>query len=356
MKKNRMMRLASILLVCVLLTTSVISGTFAKYTTQDSASDMARVAKWGVELQVVGNLYGETYADKDNGNVIYADNASEKFSVQSKAATDDVVAPGTKNEDGFTFSLQGTPEVAGEVTATLVHENVYLNAGKYGIMVQVPADVIDAENYNEFYVAGSNELWTGTKGGTYTLAGATFDSSATYFTLEDYVDLTANYYPVEYAMIGTGSTVTSYNTGYNEDLTVNTLANISEIIGSFFGTTITNESLVDGRTSKTYSGTTFLPNADLQTVVQLGNQEINWKWDFCQETTECGDGNAACNACKADTILGNLMAGTALNGEVVKVEVGGTTAKAPVAAEGAQLNDFNLESYFSIDITVTQVD
>ena len=31
MKKNKMMRLAAILLVCVLMTTSVISGTFAKY-------------------------------------------------------------------------------------------------------------------------------------------------------------------------------------------------------------------------------------------------------------------------------------------------------------------------------------
>lgn len=353
MKKNRMMRLASVLLVLTLLSTSVVSGTFAKYTTQDKADDVARVAKWGVELQVVGNLYGETYADKDNDNVIYADNASEKFSVQSKAATDDVVAPGTKNKDGLTFSLQGVPEVSGEVTATLVHENVYLNAGKYGVMVQVPTDVINAENYNEFYVAGSNELWTGTKGGTYTIAGDTFDSDATYFTLEDYVELAVNYYPVEYAMIGTGSPATSYNTEYTGALTIDTLAGLSEVIGTCFGNA-GETTIVGGRTTKTYSGTKFVPNQDLQTIVKLGNQEINWKWDFCQESPECKGGNSACNACKADTILGNLMAGTALNGEVVKVEE--TTAEAPVPAEDANLNDFNLESYFSIDITVTQVD
>lgn len=353
MKKNRMMRLASILLVCVLMTTSVISGTFAKYTTQDAANDTARVAKWGVELQVVGNLYGETYADKNNGNVIYADNASDKFSVQSKAATEDVVAPGTKNEDGFTFSLQGIPEVSGEVTATLIHENVYLNTGNYGVMVQVPDGVIDAENYNEFYVADSNELWTKNNDGTYTLAVATFDPSATYFTLEDYVELTANYYPVEYAMIGTGSTVTSYNTEYTGALTIDTLAGLSDVIGKCFGDAGTSE-LSDGRTTTTYSGTKFIPNADLQTIVKLGNQKINWKWDFCQEDTECANGNDACNTCKADTILGNLMAGTALNGEVVKVT--DDTATAPVAATGTELQDFNLESYFSIDITVTQVD
>ena len=48
MKRNKMMRIASVLLVAVLLSTCVISGTFAKYTTSNSATDSARVAKWGV--------------------------------------------------------------------------------------------------------------------------------------------------------------------------------------------------------------------------------------------------------------------------------------------------------------------
>ena len=61
MRKNKMMRLASSLLVAVLITTSTISGTFSKYTTQDKASDAARVAKWGVELQVAGDMYGLNY-------------------------------------------------------------------------------------------------------------------------------------------------------------------------------------------------------------------------------------------------------------------------------------------------------
>ena len=51
MKKNKMMRAASALLVAVLLTTSVISGTFAKYITEDKGSDEARVAKWGVVIE-----------------------------------------------------------------------------------------------------------------------------------------------------------------------------------------------------------------------------------------------------------------------------------------------------------------
>ena len=50
MRNNRMMRAASALLVAVLLTTSTISGTFAKYVTEKEVSDTARVAKWGVEI------------------------------------------------------------------------------------------------------------------------------------------------------------------------------------------------------------------------------------------------------------------------------------------------------------------
>ena len=76
MKKNRMMRLASGLLVAVLMTTSMISGTFAKYVTTASASDNARVAKWGVTLAANGLLYSEVYDDVANGNDGNADSTS----------------------------------------------------------------------------------------------------------------------------------------------------------------------------------------------------------------------------------------------------------------------------------------
>lgn len=50
MKKNKIMRIASVLLVAVILTTCAISGTFAKYVTSGSGSDTARVAKFGVTV------------------------------------------------------------------------------------------------------------------------------------------------------------------------------------------------------------------------------------------------------------------------------------------------------------------
>ena len=105
MKKNVMMRVASVLMVAVLLTTCAISGTFAKYVTSDDASDSARVAKFGVVVTADGSLFENAYKDTPvdpldaSATVVAGDSA-------------DVVAPGTKNADSaFKFSITGTPEV-----------------------------------------------------------------------------------------------------------------------------------------------------------------------------------------------------------------------------------------------------
>lgn len=109
MKKNRMMRLASVLLVCVLLTTSVISGTFAKYVSDAEASDTARVAKWGVVVTATtDNIFDTKYAKNP------AETYTGAWSVD--AGSDDVVAPGTTKVDLTDLTLSGTPEVAARVT------------------------------------------------------------------------------------------------------------------------------------------------------------------------------------------------------------------------------------------------
>ncbi len=86
MKKNKFMRLASALLVLTLLSTCAISGTFAKYTSSNNASDSARVAKWGYGTSTVvfADLFSATYT-----NV----NADAK-----------VIAPGTEGNATFTFA------------------------------------------------------------------------------------------------------------------------------------------------------------------------------------------------------------------------------------------------------------
>ncbi len=103
MKKNVMMRAASALGVAVLLSTCVISGTFAKYTTSATGSDTARVAKWGVEITANGTMFAESY-DKDA--------AEASLTVKSETK---VVAPGTKGELA-NATITGTPEVKVKVS------------------------------------------------------------------------------------------------------------------------------------------------------------------------------------------------------------------------------------------------
>ena len=102
MKKNKMMRIASALLVAVILTTCAISGTFAKYVTSGNGSDVARVAKFGVTVTGTADTFKETYAKNDTGFTLAANTV---------VSTEDVVAPGTSGSMAA-FTLTGTPEVA----------------------------------------------------------------------------------------------------------------------------------------------------------------------------------------------------------------------------------------------------
>ena len=110
MRKNKMMRTASGLLVATLLTTSVISGTFAKYTTEATGRDSARVAKFGVEITAHGTMFADEY-DTDDQDVA----ATITKSVVRSGVEDAVVAPGTKG-DLANATITGKPEVAVRVT------------------------------------------------------------------------------------------------------------------------------------------------------------------------------------------------------------------------------------------------
>ena len=103
MKKNKMMRLASGLLVAVLITTSTISGTFAKYTTDATATDTARVAQWGIVITAEADAATNTLFGKNYTDVV--------------STSDDVVAPGTSGTLS-TFTVAGTPEVNFKTTYT----------------------------------------------------------------------------------------------------------------------------------------------------------------------------------------------------------------------------------------------
>lgn len=109
MKKNVMMRLASFLLVAVLISTSAISGTYAKYVTSGESKDMARVAKWGVVITGQADMFKTEYGSNTSG-IAY----NTVVSADTIHGRNRLLAPGT--EGTLTdIAMSGTPEVAVEV-------------------------------------------------------------------------------------------------------------------------------------------------------------------------------------------------------------------------------------------------
>ena len=102
MKKTKLMRAALLLLVLTLITSCFVGGTFAKYTTSKTGSDIARVAKWGVKITAEGTTFATTYT---------TDDTSVTGIANSVVSTEDVVAPGTSGKMAA-VKLSGTPEVA----------------------------------------------------------------------------------------------------------------------------------------------------------------------------------------------------------------------------------------------------
>ena len=129
MKKNKMMRLASILLVCVLLSTSMISGTFAKYTTSIDSSDTARVAYWGFQSTNSMDLSGLFAASYDN---VKAENLK------------DVMAPGTQGSAKFQFAYDENVTVNGSEYTMKAPEVAY----NFTITVEASCDELIKNNKN----------------------------------------------------------------------------------------------------------------------------------------------------------------------------------------------------------------
>lgn len=108
MKKNVMMRVASILLVAVLLTTCAISGTFAKYVATTTGTDSARVAKWN--MQINGTSFNDATFTFNLFNTIKDSNLTAD-ETDIVPADGQIIAPGTSGEFDLVISN------ASEVTA-----------------------------------------------------------------------------------------------------------------------------------------------------------------------------------------------------------------------------------------------
>lgn len=344
MKKNVMMRIAAVLLVAVLFTSSTISGTFAKYVTSDNGADRARVAKWGVSVQVGGDLYGADYLKGDAQTTpntkIEVDATVDQISVSAEAASprSNVVAPGTKNEEGLTFSITGTPEVDFLLETTVKAKNIFLAKGQYGVMVKA-TETISATNFASLVGANPDEKLYYLNGSDYVVADA-FDANVTqYYRLEDYTNLTHAYYPVVYAKSGDAAR-------NSQEDSLNAIAeDIVKLVNSTTYTKATDSQ--DAALTVYTASNTYDANVDLKGLFtdKLDDENITWTWAY-----EVKNGNdVVVMYDQADTILGDLIAGNTAS--LVKYNDSEAKWKAPVA-----VTDYCTETAFDISFTVTQVD
>ena len=240
MKKNVMMRIASFLLIAVLVSTSAISGTYAKYVTTAEGKEAARVAKWGVQVGVEG------FSDADDDGLFltsYAKDSSTAIATTVEAE-DKVVAPGTKNAEGITFTLTGTPEVAVKIEVKVTSKG---GMNDKAVDVVLPA----GEDYTD---------WTVSVDGQYS---ETFDNA------EDY-------HPVKFTLYDKG------NMG-SPIVKAGTLAEVEKALEDLSGE--------------------YAPGTNLNTLLAnnySGVYVLTWAWDF--------DDNGAGTYDKQDTLLGNIAA------------------------------------------------
>ncbi len=188
-KKHWTLRAAGLLFALVLITSCFVGGTFAKYVKSVSGTQMARVARFGVEI---------TAEDETAFNTTYATGASGvSVGLNSVISSDShkVVAPGTKEDDTVKLSIAGTPEVAVHVELAMKEKeimDVFLKNGTY-------LDLTTADPDDEFNLAKPYHpiVFTLKKNGNVEKTGTISEISAYLATFsEDYAagtDLSAEF-------------------------------------------------------------------------------------------------------------------------------------------------------------------
>jgi len=116
MKNNKnLLKTAVILLLIVMIALVLVSGTYAKYTSNASGTDTARVAKWAFEInetkipQVAEFTFDLFKTVNDT-----KDSQKETDVVVPNGSTDQIIAPGT--EGSFDIKLENLSEVNAEYT------------------------------------------------------------------------------------------------------------------------------------------------------------------------------------------------------------------------------------------------
>lgn len=324
MKKNKTLRAAGILFLATMLTTCMTAGTFAKYTTSDSANDSARVAKFGVTVTADGSLFGEEYASKEGGDKPISFSGNEHTgTVQVSTQGENVVAPGTKNDTGLGFVISGKPEVDVEINTTVdidTVKTVYLRKGSYAVMSKL--NNVTEENFvpESVYVKESDSY----KHPTEYAADAEYYKAVNKLSFNDY-----DYNPIVYQYQDeTGEHFQAYDD----------LKNLCDAINR------DNQGITcDGK---------YKANTDLKTCTRT----LTWYWLISNPESPYSPKDPLKDA--KDTILGDIAAGSI----VVKTTDDGATyspveaAKEATDTTAATKGDYNLTVSFNMAVTVDQID
>ncbi len=169
MQKNNMMRLASVLLIAVLLSTCAVSGTFAKYTTTQLAESKARVAKWDIDFNAgdqqsknfVFNLFDTVNDNYENAATQVPEKEGDVTQPTDVAEnTPAIIAPGTSGS--FTINLRNDSEVSAKYAISFEANNTS------NIPLQFKTDKISSDwtpNINEINISAEDnqKLKTGTE-------------------------------------------------------------------------------------------------------------------------------------------------------------------------------------------------
>jgi hypothetical protein len=180
-KKRNTLRIAFLLLVLCMISTVMLSGTFAKYTDTYAGQDTALVARWQFEAKEGETLLGDANKQLDLFGHLYNTNMNQK------AGEDYIIAPGVSDE--FTIAMSFLSDVDAKVTVDFNKEGSTVNDAVYNLPIEYSVDegaswVTLAELDKQFVsvlkkVYGSNVLGDVSSANAFTFLNSDDETTAT---------------------------------------------------------------------------------------------------------------------------------------------------------------------------------
>jgi hypothetical protein len=110
-KTSKTVRAAILLLVLCMISTAMLGGTFAKYTSEYAGQDTALIAKWNVTVEEGGTAFAISPSDAVPLDLF---DHAYNTNILSTAGSDKIIAPGVKGD--FTLNIANTGDVAAKMT------------------------------------------------------------------------------------------------------------------------------------------------------------------------------------------------------------------------------------------------